>query len=216
MYEGRVEILKPIKKMHEEGWNSDLEQDGGAADEDEVARIKAERAKTGKKRPRPEDSERESGDEGSDDESDSSGGERDRKRRKKDKEREKGKDRKRKEKEKEKEKKQKKKMAKLKKELKKTKKLERERKRKEKEKEKKKKRKEKEKKVGLWCGRFLCRITSAKIDLSPLCCVIEIKDCQERWFRRRDGWQRQRRARLGQRCRQEEKEQETIGLVLRQ
>lgn len=147
VYEGKVEIIKPIKKMHEEGWNSDLEQDGGAADEDEVARIKAERAKVGKKRPRPVDKDSDAESDVDSDSDSESGGERDRKRRKKDKEkeREKSKDKKRKEKEREKEKKQKKKMAKLKKELKKTKKLERERKKKEKEKERKRKRKEKEK-----------------------------------------------------------------------
>ena len=52
VYEGKVEIIKPVRKMHEEGWNSDLEIDGGAADEDEVDRIKAERSKAGKKRAR--------------------------------------------------------------------------------------------------------------------------------------------------------------------
>jgi DNA-directed RNA polymerase III subunit RPC6 len=185
VYEGKVEIIKPIRKMHEEGWNSDLEENGGAADEDEAAKMRAERQKVGKKRPRPEDSAS-----GSDDDSDDgsdSGGERDRKRRKKDKEREKAKDRKRKEKEKEKDKKQRKKMAKLKKELKKTRKLEKERKRKEKEKERKRKRKEREKKVCLLESNRSSEYCAYNLSSAI---AVEIQD-QDGRVRRRDGRQRQ-------------------------
>jgi hypothetical protein len=76
-YEGRVEIIKPIRLHDDAGWNSDLENDGGAADEDELKKIKAERAKAGKKRTRSE--------RGSDSEVESSDDERARKKSKKDK-----------------------------------------------------------------------------------------------------------------------------------
>lgn len=134
VYEGKVEIIKPIRKQHEEGWNSDLEHDGGAADADEAEQIHRERAKGSRKRSREDAS-------GSDDSSDSDDG-RAKKRRKKEKEKEKEKKRRAEEKKEEKkEKKRKEKEKERKKKKAEKKKKEKEKKRKAKEKEKAKKEK---------------------------------------------------------------------------
>lgn len=158
-FDGRVEIVRPVRKHHEEGWNSDIEENGGGMDSDEEKAERKERDKArkessgntnGKKRSRAllEEDEGDRSDDGSDeDNSDSDSDDEGRVKKKRKKEKEDSRSRsksKEKEREKEKDKRAKEKEKRKKQKEKERKEKEREKRRKKKEKEKARKKKEKE------------------------------------------------------------------------